>query len=96
MCANTKFSDGITVDKTNIIEQADLLADQVEAVFTEPFDEDIDETRESMKALIGNIDDNLLGIKEAMEKPSGDELSSFQEMVYQLNRMNERLLEIRS
>lgn len=94
MCANPKFSNDVTVDKTNIIEQAYLLAEQVEAEFTEPFDEDIDETRESMKALIGNIDDNLLGIKEAMEKPSGGELSTFQEMVYQLNRMNERLLNI--
>ena len=94
MCANPKFSNDVTVDKTNIIEQAYLLAEQVEAEFTEPFDEDIDETRESMKALIGNIDDNLLGIKEAMEKPSGDELSTFQEMVYQLNRMTEHLLNI--
>lgn len=91
MCANPKFSDDVTVDKTNIIEQAYLLAEQVEAEFTEPFDEDFDETRESMKALIGNIDDNLLGIREAMEKPSGDTLSAFQEIASVLNEIRSQL-----
>ena len=91
MCANPKFSDGITVDKTNIIEQADLLANQVEAVFTEPFDVDFDETRESMKALIGSIDDNILGIRDAMENPSGDTLSAFQEIASVLNEIRSHL-----
>lgn len=89
MCANPKFSDGETIDKPNIIGEAYLLAEQVEAEFTEPFDEDIDETRESVKALIGNISENLLGIKEAMEKPSGSTLSTFQEMVYQINEIRD-------
>ena len=91
MCANPKFSDDVTVDKRNIIDQAYLLANQVEDEFSEPFDEDIDETRESMKALIGNIDENLLGIREAMEKPSGDTLSAFQEIASVLNEIRSQL-----
>jgi len=40
MCANPNFCDGVTIDKTNIIEQADLLAKRLEEEYYQPFDEE--------------------------------------------------------
>ena len=77
-------------DADNIARSSVLLAEAAECYAS--FDDDTDETKESMKTFVGQIASSLCGIESAVIEPNEKtNLSTFQEIVWQLNAIREKL-----
>ncbi len=91
MCANPKCYNYNGLDSYYVmVREAEKLAHTLE---NEDHDFDVDHgsSGESMETLIESISDSLQSIVNSIEKPTGNDLSTFQEIVYQLNEIRSQI-----
>lgn len=91
MCANPKCYDYNGLNSyTLMVHEAEKLAHTLENE-DHDFDFDNSNSGESMETLVEQISDSLQSIVDAIEKPTGKDLSTFQEIVYQLNEIRSQI-----
>lgn len=91
MCANPKCYNYNGLDNYALmVREAENLARALENE-DHDFDFDNSNSGESMETLIESISDSLQSIVDAIEKPTGKDLSTFQEIVYQLNEIRSQI-----
>lgn len=91
MCANPKcFDYGKLNSYAGMVREAEALASMLENK-DHDFDFDNSNSGESMETLVESISDSLQSIVDAIEKPTGNDLSTFQEIVYQLNEIRSQI-----
>jgi hypothetical protein len=90
MCANPKCYTYNGLDSYSVmVREAENLARALEKNDHE-FDLD-NSSGGSMETLVEQISDSLQSIVDAIEKPSGKDLSTFQEIVHQLNEIRSQI-----
>jgi hypothetical protein len=91
MCANPKCYTYNGLDSYSVmVREAENLARALENE-DHDFDFDNSNSGESMETLVEQISDSLQSIVDAIEKPTGKDLSTFQEIVYQLNEIRSQI-----
>lgn len=91
MCANPNcFDFGKLSTYAGMVREAETLASMLETK-DHDFDFDNTESCESIETYVERISDSLQSIVDAIEKPKGNDLSVFQEIVYQLNDIRNQI-----
>ena len=91
MCANPKcFDYGKLSSYAGMVSEAESLASMLEK-YDHYFDVNYGSSGESMETSVEQISDSLQSIVNAIEKPTGKDLSTFQEIVYQLNEIRSQI-----